>query len=224
MVAHPEACRVAERRNAPVSAAPGSCAARQVPQEELQANAQNRRNIESGLGCTRDSVRRARSRFHRKHVEVEPQCSSSSNATNRALLCATSPRKLATANSLRPATPHLPPIANSLTSGDAFNCPPHSSAQLAPQQQGYRVLGALVVFDLTVALFVLSLVCVGETIRAKEDQSGTPQAWRNRGRRPSGSLMDPRGFGSPTRSGRALRPHRLRLSVRRCKTRSPMYS
>jgi len=85
MVAHPEACRVAERRNAPVSA-PGSCAARQVPQEELQANAQNRRNIESGLGCTRDSVRRARSRFHRKHAEVEPQCSSSSsNATNRAL-------------------------------------------------------------------------------------------------------------------------------------------
>ena len=129
--------------------------------------------------------------------------------------------KLATANSLRPATPHLPPIANSLTSGDAFNCPPHSSAQLAPQQQGYRVLGALVVFGLTVALFVLSLVCVGETTRAKEDQSGTPQAWQNRGRRPSGSLMDPRGFGSPTCSGRALRPHRLRLSVRRCKTRSP---
>ena len=139
-------------------------------------------------------------------------------------LCATSPPKLATANSHRPATPHLPPTANSLTPGDAFNCPPHSSAQLAPQQQGYRVLGALVVFDLTVALFVLSLVCVGETIRAKEDQSGTPQAWRNRGRRPSGSLMDPRGFGSPTCSGRALRPHRLRLSVRRCKTRSPMYS
>ena len=90
--------------------------------------------------------------------------------------------------------------------------------------QGYRVLGALVVFGLTAALFVLSLVCVklvGKTIRAEEDQPGTPQAWRNRGRRPSGSLMDPRGFGSPTCSGRALRPHRWRLSVRRCKTRLP---
>ena len=68
--------------------------------------------------------------------------------------------------------------------------------------QGYRVLGALVVFGLTAALYVLSLVCVklvGETIRAEEGQSGTPQ-WR-RGRRTSGSLMDPR-FGSPTCSAR----------------------
>ena len=68
--------------------------------------------------------------------------------------------------------------------------------------QGYRFLGALVVFGGTAALYVLSLVCVklvGETIRAEEEPPGTSQARRVRSRRPSGSLVDPRGFGgSPT--------------------------
>ena len=70
--------------------------------------------------------------------------------------------------------------------------------------KGYRALGALVVFGLTAALYGVSLLCVqlvGDTIIAEEKPSGTPQAWRHRGRRPSRSLMDPR-FGSPTCTAR----------------------